>query len=36
MKQRTIELGGELKLENANPGTVLEVRIPCPVEIPAN
>jgi PAS domain S-box-containing protein len=29
MKQRTLELGGELKLENGTPGTVLDVRIPC-------
>ncbi len=29
MKQRTLELGGELKLENAHPGTVVDVRIPC-------
>jgi signal transduction histidine kinase len=28
MKQRTLELGGELRLENGNPGTVLDVRIP--------
>ena len=29
IRQRTLELGGELKLKNANPGTVLDVRIPC-------
>jgi PAS domain S-box-containing protein len=31
MRQRTLELGGELRLENSNPGTVLDVRIPCTV-----
>lgn len=29
MKQRAVELGGELKLENTHPGTMLHVRIPC-------
>jgi PAS domain S-box-containing protein len=30
MKQRAREFGGELKLTNADPGTLLELMIPCP------
>ena len=29
MKQRAREFGGELRLKNANPGTVVELSIPC-------
>jgi two-component system NarL family sensor kinase len=29
MKQRAKEFGGELRLTNASPGTLLELRIPC-------
>ncbi len=28
MRQRTLELGGELKMENSNPGTAVAVKIP--------
>jgi len=28
MKQRALEFGGELRLSNANPGTLLELIIP--------
>ena len=31
MKQRLSELGGELRLENLNPGTLVEVTVPVPV-----
>ena len=29
MKQRAKEFGGELRLSNADPGTLLELMIPC-------
>jgi signal transduction histidine kinase len=29
MKQRAKELGGELKLTNLEPGTLVEIEIPC-------
>jgi len=29
MQQRVSELGGSLRLANANPGTIVEVVIPC-------
>jgi two-component system sensor histidine kinase UhpB len=29
MKQRANELGGELRISNANPGTLVEVTLPC-------
>jgi hypothetical protein len=29
MKQRAKEFGGELRLTNANPGTLVELIIPC-------
>jgi len=31
MRQRALELGGELRLSNANPGTLIEVVIPCAI-----
>ena len=34
IKQRAKEFGGELRVSNANPGTVVEVLIPSPVLVP--
>lgn len=40
MRQRVIELGGSLRLANANPGTIVEVVIPAlrhgPIKVPAS
>jgi PAS domain S-box-containing protein len=34
INQRTKELGGEFRLMNVNPGTLVEVTIPCKVSVP--
>ena len=34
MSQRAKEFGGELRLKNAHPGTLVEVTIPCPKTLP--
>lgn len=34
IKQRAKEFGGELHVSNANPGTIVEVIVPCPVVLP--
>jgi signal transduction histidine kinase len=33
MKQRVRELGGDITISAAEPGTILEIVIPCPVKV---